>query len=78
MNTDLTEKLLEILVNDRCPDDVVMSILDKYNVGEITADQTIKALVLVANKRLSMIQFIGDQCFNYVEDEDAPSGRDLI
>lgn len=74
----IDENLWKVLMNDNCPDNIVMSIIDKYNLAELTADQTIKALVMVANKRLSMIQFIQDQCFDFIDDEQEPSGRDLI
>lgn len=72
MNQEERDRIWQIMMDDKIVDDVCMKIMQDYEYGVLSADDTIKSLAIIASSRLKQIQFIGDQCFNYIEDEIPP------
>lgn len=72
------EDLYEVLIRGEKPDDLQSKIIRDYQVGICTADETIKKLVLVSRNRLDMIRFIEDECFSFIDDEQEPTGSELL
>ena len=66
------EAIWRIIMKDNNVDDVTMKVMRDYEHGVLTADETIKSLVIIASSRLKHIRFIEDQCFNYIDVEMPP------
>ena len=66
------DAIWRIITEDNNVDDLVMKIMQDYEYGAFTADDTIKSLVIIATSRLKHIRLIEDMCYDFIDEEMPP------